>query len=289
MFSSIQSLFKTSNFNAYFNVSSLTCKYKSILFCFSGQVNLSSEVKSLKAELIALADKQEDGKNNLKSLEQKLTVKRTKWIPGSTKYRITNFILKGDEETAKKWTGLSYTARNSLWNFLEGKEELTMWGRDGVLSGNMKSMTVLDQFLLTLLILRKDWNFKDVATVFDLHEQIVSSTFKTWLQFMYITFKENEAFFFTEKKDIDKSKLPSCFQQPKEFREVRVVIDCTEIFIQSSKSYEQQSNTFSVLPTLAIYSQMGYFQTRLGYKNFEKIASYFWAQNHLNLAIFDSG
>ena len=193
-----------------------------------------------------LANKQEDDKNSLKSLEQRLTAKRTKWIPGSTKHRITNFILKGDVETALKWTGLSYTGRYNLWNFLgPAKDELKMWGRDEVYSGDMKSMTVLDQFLMTLLILRKDWNYKDVATVFDLDEQIVSSTFKTWVQFMYFKFKENQDFFFTKKEDIDKSKLPKCFQNPKEFKEVNCIIDCTEIFIQSSKSFEQQSNTFS--------------------------------------------
>ena len=198
-------------------------------------------MKSLKSELESLAAEQENGKKNLKTLEQKLTGKRTKWIPGSTKHRITNFILKGDEETAKKWTGLSFTGRKSLWDFLgPAKYELRMWKRDGdVISGKMKSMSVLDQFLMTLLILRKDWLYKEVATVFDLDEQIVSTTFKTWLQFMYLKFKE-----FTPKEDIDKSELPKCFQT-KEFRNVRVVIDCTEIFIESSKNYQQQSNTFS--------------------------------------------
>ena len=57
----------------------------------------------------------------------------------------------------------------------------------------------------------------------------------------------------------------------------------------NAKSENFNFPCFAVLPTLAIYSQMGYFQTWLGYKNFEKIASYFWPQNHQNLAIFDSG
>ena len=141
-----------------------------------------------------------------------------------------------DEITAQKFTGLNFYARKALWDFLgPAKYELIMWNRDGdTKSGTMKSMSVEDQFLLTLLILRRDWDYSQVAMVFDLTEDYVSSTFKTWLQFMYLMFKENEAFFFTETKDIDKSLLPKCFQN-NEFRKVRCVIDCTEIFIQSSR------------------------------------------------------
>ena len=203
---------------------------------FSDQSELASEVFTLKSDLARLAASFESGKKSLvKSLETKLVKKKCKWMDVPTAGRISGFILKGDLEHAQKWTGLCKTARLGLWNFLgDAKDELEMWGRD-CKSGTMRCMSVQDQFLMTLLILRKDWDYSEVAAVFDLDPQIVSSTFKTWLQFFYVTFKENESFFFTEKKAINKAYLPKCFQTPKEFRDVRVIIDCTEIFTESSR------------------------------------------------------
>ena len=200
----------------------------------SDQSDLASEVFSLKSDLAKLAASFESGKKSLvKSLETKLVKKKCKWMDIPTKGRISDFILKGDLEHAQKWTGLCKAARLSLWNFLgDAKDELEMWGRD-CKSGTMRSMSVQDQFLMTLLILRKDWDYSEVAAVFDLDPHIVSSTFKTWLQFFYVTFKEDESFFFTE--NINKATLPKCFQRPKEFKDVRVVIDCTEIFTESSR------------------------------------------------------
>ena len=206
-----------------------------MFFSFSDQSELASEVYSLKSDLSKLAASFESGKKSLvKSLETRLAKKKCKWMDEPTSGRISDFILKGEEGHAQKWTGLCYSARLSLWNFLgDAKDHLEMWGRD-CKSGTMRSMSVQDQFLMTLLILRKDWDYQEVADVFDLDRHIVSSVFKTWLQFFYVKFKENEAFFFTKKKDIDKSSLPKCFQT-KEFREVRVIIDCTEIFTESSR------------------------------------------------------
>ena len=190
----------------------------------------------MKSELSELAASFESRKKSLvKSLETKLATKKCKWIDIETKGRISGFILKGEEDHAQKWTGLCYSARLSFWNFLgPAKDHLEIWGRE-CKSGTMRAMSVEDQFLMTLMILRKDWDYTEVAAVFDLDYHMVSAVFKTWLQFFYLEMKENEDFFFTKMSEIDKASLPKCFQQTKEFRKTRVVIDCTEIFVESSR------------------------------------------------------
>ena len=175
-------------------------------------------------------------KHNVNSIETKLEKCKTNWLGTKTEDRIRQFVLK-DEYTAQKFTGLNYSARNSLWEFLgPAKDELQIWKRK-TLSGHLRAMSVEDQFLMTLVILRKGWDYAELANIFDLDQQLVSAVFKTWLQFMYCKFseKENEEFIFTKSSDINKKTIPKCFQKAKEFQNVRAVIDCTEIFIESSR------------------------------------------------------
>ena len=193
--------------------------------------HLSSEVTDLKTKLENIAATLDSKEKSLRKLETNLVRKKNKWLAGDTFGRITDFIKNVD---GQKWTGLTKLQRKSLYDFLgPAKEELQMYKRD-CKSSDLKSMSVDDQFLLCLIILRKDWSYQDVASVFGIDEKIVSSTFITWLNFIYHKYKDDEAFFFTKKKDINKDSLPECFQN-KELRETRCVIDCTEFKTQSSR------------------------------------------------------
>ena len=86
--------------------------------------------------------------------------------------------------------------RESLWLFLDDdKWNLTMI--DGGTSGNM-AISVECQFLLTLAILRRDFDYLEAAQIFGLESRnsisnqaykIVSRIFKTWLIFIYRKFR----------------------------------------------------------------------------------------------------
>ena len=56
-------------------------------------------------------------------------------------------------------------------------------------SGEQKSLSVSCQFLMTLLILRRNRLYQDVAHQFDLDRNLVSNVFITWLCFMYNRFR----------------------------------------------------------------------------------------------------
>ena len=200
----------------------------------AGENQLHGEINELESELESILAKMKSDKHNVNSIETKLEKCKTNWLGTKTEDRIRQFVLK-DEYTAQKFTGLNYSARNSLWEYLgPAKEELQIWKRK-TLSRDLRAMSVEDQFLMTLVILRKGWDYAELANIFDLDQQLVSAVFKTWLQFMYCIFAEDEEFFFTKSSDIDKKTIPECFQKTKEFQNVRAVIDCTEIFIESSR------------------------------------------------------
>ena len=89
---------------------------------------------------------------------------------------ICNMILKSDK-CSKFYTGLTKNQRVCLWNFLgESKDKLTMIGmKKGTLSGKIGFMSVECQFLMTLLILRRDRLFQDISFQFDLLHYIQTS------------------------------------------------------------------------------------------------------------------
>ena len=87
--------------------------------------------------------------------------------------------------------------RETLWLFLDDdKWNLTMI--DGGKSGNL-AISVECQFLLTLAILRRDFDYTEAAHIFgiatkenaqsDQSYKRVSSIFKTWLFFIYRKFR----------------------------------------------------------------------------------------------------
>lgn len=124
---------------------------------------------------------------------------------------ICNMILKSDK-CSKFYTGLTKNQRVCLWNFLgESKDKLTMIGmKKGTLSGKIGFMSVECQFLMTLLILRRDRLFQDISFQFDLNRNAVASIFKTWVQFIFWKFKDIQTLMFTKRKDLP--RLPAVFR-----------------------------------------------------------------------------
>ncbi len=156
---------------------------------------------------------------------------------------IRNFVL-ATPRRALVLTGLKTFERNALWEFLgEAKHQLQILGRKQVLtSSNLRALSVECQFLLCLMILRKNYTFEEMAVTYNLGRKLVSQVFRTWLQFLYLKFKDVEAAMFTKREDLPRP--PRHFSN-KMLRQVRVVIDCTEIFLQSSTNYSKQGHLYS--------------------------------------------
>jgi hypothetical protein len=161
---------------------------------------------------------------------------------------VSDHILQSDKH-AYFFTGLHKMSRQSLWDFLgDAKNELTLFGSNPPKkTSELRGISIECQFILTLTILKRNKTFEELHLDYHLSTDLISQVFKTWLQFLYWKFRDIQEAMFTKRYDI-KKPLPKCFQNVL-LRNTRVVIDCTEIEIESSTNYDQQSNTYSPYKT----------------------------------------
>ena len=119
-------------------------------------------------------------------------------------------------------TGLKKPHHDALWNFLgDAKSQLSILNSKKK-SGEIESMCLESQYLMTLFILRRDRAFLDIALQFNISHITVSRIFKSWLMFMYHKMKDIEGRIFTKKENIMKP-LPQAFRNPL-LKDTRVVI-----------------------------------------------------------------
>jgi hypothetical protein len=158
------------------------------------------------------------------------------------KDKVATFVEKS-HKIGMFYTGLKTEQREVLWRFLgKAKSNLAIFKTKST-SSKLRTISVRSQFLLTLLILRRGRKFQDAGYQFELGARLVGRVFKTWIQFMYHKFLELKDYMFVRKCDI-KKPLPEHFNNNL-CRECRVVIDCTEIFVENSSNFRQQGNLFS--------------------------------------------
>lgn len=166
-------------------------------------------------------------------LEKKLKTKRS----------ISSFILE-TVKTGKYYTGLNKPQREALWKLLgAAKYRLRIINTKKLISSKSKKLTVEDQFLLTLFKLRCNYTFVDLGLRFDVSPELLSKIFKSWLQLMYLKFKAIEPKMFTLYCDLPKPP-PKAFNNSL-LKYTRVVIDCSELFIENTTDFRNQGNIFS--------------------------------------------
>ena len=133
--------------------------------------------------------------------------------------------------------------RDLLWQLLgEERNDIRIYNTDRT-AKSLRRLSVEDQFLLCLVKLRRGYSNVEMEVLFKIDRHLAARVIKSWLQFLYLTFKDHEKAMFLQPQDISRP-LPKHFRN-KLLRKVTSVIDCTEIFVRSSTNYRQQGHLFS--------------------------------------------
>lgn len=106
-------------------------------------------------------------------------------------------------------------------------------------TGRKRKLRPIDEFFMVMMRLRLGLLVKDLEYRFKISSGTVSKIFNSWIAFLY---KHLQSLIFMPSLAVMQNHVPKCFQS---FRDVRIVLDCTEIFIQTPSSLENQSVTYS--------------------------------------------
>lgn len=155
--------------------------------------------------------------------------------------------LSRNKNKFKYFTGLSVYKFLSLYKFLGPQtcSKLKYCNHKNVSTPikerNFK-LTDKDMLIILLMRLRRGFTYQELAYFFDISQTQISVIVYTWTQFLYVSFLPLKEGMFVSKEQVKKQKLPFCF---KFFKNVRVVLDCTEFKREHPSNFEEQGNTFS--------------------------------------------
>ena len=199
---------------------------------------LQNEIEILRAEQSKLAKKVDE-------VSQALLKEKSIRKPFSWKH------IKSDAKM-KVYTGLQTVAIFTLlfdlikpclptMMYWRGKQTKSPSKCKLSLTRRQHRVTHKDQFLMVLMQIRLGILNEDLADRFCVSSGECSKMFTTWIKMLARLL--GDALIVWLSRDIIQSKLPSAFEKvsPK----TRCIIDCTEIFIERSKSLHVQASTWS--------------------------------------------
>ena len=105
--------------------------------------------------------------------------------------------------------------------------------------GPKRKLTFTQELLLVLARLKTGMFQFDLANRFQISEGQVSKLFYEWLNFLYLELK---LLFECPDSETVTSNSSHCFE---EFSDVKMVIDCTEVFTQQSKKSQSRKEVYS--------------------------------------------
>lgn len=163
--------------------------------------------------------------------------------------------IKDDNSAILFYTGFpSYKALMSFYKYIEPKlEKMQYWKGERLIKdsqpyeedenrkkpGPSRKLSFLDEFLLVLMRLKAGLFVQDLADRFGISISLVSRICITWINLLYFELKD--IFPFPTQELVCKN-MPEEFA---EFASTRIILDCTELFIQRPSAMLAQSETWS--------------------------------------------
>jgi hypothetical protein len=166
-------------------------------------------------------------------------------------FRLEKF--KEENSAVQFYTGFpNYNVLQSFFEYLEPKvEKLQYWGKRNIPDsrlyqeegkkkpGRKRQLTPINEFFMVLTRLKVGLFVKDLADRFGISMGQFSKIFCTWINFLY--FELYQLFPFPSQYAV-RTNMPEQFAL---YPTTRVVIDCTEIFVEVPSSMLAQSQTWS--------------------------------------------
>ena len=163
--------------------------------------------------------------------------------------------IKDDNAAVLFYTGFpSYDALISFYNYVEPKlSKMQYWKGENLVKesqpyqlddnkrkpGPARKLTFLDEFLLVLMRLKAGLFVQDLADRFGISTSLVSRICITWINLLYHELKDLFPF---PTQELVRKNMPKEFAQ---YATTRVILDCTELFIQRPSAMLAQSETWS--------------------------------------------
>lgn len=213
-----------------------------ILYC-DAQTNTELtwlEIEDMEKELDATKKEIEEYKAECSALKQKQHL------------RLSN--IQEDDEKVRFYTGFpSYAVLMICFNFLgKGSSKLNYWGSTKfeakTAKGRKRVLLPLEEFFLVLVRLRLGLFEQDLAYRFSVSQSTVSRIINTWINFIYLQFKQIPLWI---PQDLTLLNMPKCFKDKYPF--TRVIIDATEVFVEQPALPELQQLTFSTYKNTNTY------------------------------------
>ena len=161
--------------------------------------------------------------------------------------------LKGigdDDNKVRFYTGFAtLSALMVCFNFLgDSVNKLHYWASTSSAveaqtkssKGRKRILPPLEEFFLMLVRLRLGLLEQDLAYRFHISQSTVSRIFSTWINLLYLQFKQIPIW---PPKELVQSNMPRAFKI--KYPSTRVIIDATEIYIEKQNIPELQQLTFS--------------------------------------------
>ena len=163
--------------------------------------------------------------------------------------------IKDDDAAVLFYTGFpNYGALISFYNFIEPKlAKMQYWKGEKLLKENQsyqmddnrkkpgppRKLSYLDEFLLVLMRLKAGLFVQDLADRFGISTSLVSRICITWINLLYVELKDLFPF---PAQELVRKNMPQEFAQ---YATTRIILDCTELFIQRPSAMLAQSETWS--------------------------------------------
>ena len=106
--------------------------------------------------------------------------------------------------------------------------------------GRPRKLSSEEELFLVLVRLRGGYHIEDMSVRFNMSPSNISRILITWYDFLHTQFRSLPIW--ATRQTVDET-MSKCFQTI--YPKTRVILDCTEIFIEVPSSYRSQSATFS--------------------------------------------